>query len=185
MSNTLSDKELVEGMVNNNNVIIEYFLFEKCTSMIHSINYTVYQSKAEVKELINELYLYLQADDWRKLRQFDYRVQLITWLSLLAIRFFCKKQAAIMENESIDNLLIEQRAECIEEQVLHRLEVENLMKRLDNQRYCVVLRKLFLEDVEAKQLADEMGITVDNLYNIKLRALKKMKQIVGKEKKDS
>ena len=181
MRNKLSDKELVEGMVNNNNDIIAYFFFEKCTSMFHSINHTVYQRKAEVKELINELYLYLRADDWRKLRQFDYRVQLMTWVCTVAKHFFLNKQAAMMEYESIEELSYEPRAEHDEDQMYHRLEVENLILGLQNQRYRFVLQKLFLEEVETQQLAEEMGIIVDNLYNIKSRALKNMKQIAGNE----
>ena len=149
--------------------------------MFHHINHQVYDLQAEINELINELYLYLQEDDWHKLRQFDYRIQLITWTTTIAIRFFRKKQAAIMKNEYIDNLLHAQRAECIEEWLHHSLEAENLINKLHNKRYHFVLRKLILEDIEPQKLADTMKITVDNLYNIKQRALQKLIRIVGNE----
>ena len=88
-----------------------------------------------------------------------------------------------MEYESVDNLLHEERVECNEERIHISLEVRNLINRLSNQRYCHVIRKLILEDMEPQKVADEMNISVDNLYNIKHRALKQLSQIVGKEKR--
>jgi DNA-directed RNA polymerase specialized sigma24 family protein len=38
-----------------------------------------------------------------------------------------------------------------------------------------------LEDKEPQEVADEMKITVDNLYNIKRRAMQQLIQIYGKE----
>jgi DNA-directed RNA polymerase specialized sigma24 family protein len=182
MSNELSDKELVEGMINNNHDFIRFFFFEKCTSMFYRINQLVYDKQANINDLINELYLYLQADDWRKLRRFDNRVQLSTWTSVIAVRFFGKKSIEMMKIVPIENIQHELQAKNIEEQILQKLDVKNLLNLLPNQRDQFVLRKLYLEDIEPKVLADEMGITVDNLYNIKRRALQKLFRIVGNEK---
>ena len=183
MSNTFSDRELVEGMIANNETIIRYFFFEKCTSMFHYINHHVYDRQAEINELINELYLYLQADDWHKIKQFDHhQAHLMTWITTIAIRFFQKKKAAMPENESIDDLLHEQKEECSEDWIHQNLEAENLLNRLPNKKYRFVLQKLILEDVEPRILADILRTNVDNLYNIKQRAIKKLAQIVGKEK---
>ena len=185
MDNILSDKELVEGMISNNKSVIQYFFFEKCAPMFHHINRQVYDRQAEIHELINELYLYLQADDWHKIRQLNHRVQLMTWTSTIAMRFFRKKKATIMENEHIDTLPHEQSAACIETLIHQNLEAENLINRLPNRKHRFVLRKLILEDMDPRKLAAKMGITVDNLYNIKRRIIKKLSQIVGKEKKNS
>ena len=48
-------------------------------------------------ELINELYLYLQSDNWYKLRQFDFRSKLTTWLTVVAVRFFQKRKGVLMD----------------------------------------------------------------------------------------
>ena len=43
-------------------------------------------------ELINELYLYLQSDNWYKLRQFDFRSKLTTVVDGCCCTFFSKKK---------------------------------------------------------------------------------------------
>ena len=91
MSNKFSDKELVDGMLNNNKAIIEYFFFEKCTPMFRHLKYHVYFLE-DMNGLINEFFLYLQANNWRKLRQFDHRITLMYWISIIAVRFFAKNR---------------------------------------------------------------------------------------------
>jgi len=182
MSSRYSDSELVEGMINNKDTIIRYFFFEKCTPVFHDINHKVYNRQAEIKELVNELYLYLQANDWRKLKQFDYSTQLLTWVSFIARRFFCKKQDLMIEGEPIENLLCEAGAEDTEEKIHQSIEVENLLNKLPSPKYRLVLRKLYLEDVDPKKLSGRMKIKVENLYNLKRRSIQKLARIVGKEK---
>lgn len=95
-----TDKQLVEGMLANNEKIIRYFLFEACTPMLGFIIKNIFDYKVARDELINELYLYLSEDSWHKLRQFDYRSKLTTWLSVVAIRFFQKKRDELIGNGS-------------------------------------------------------------------------------------
>ena len=183
MRNEFTDKELVDGIISNNNDIIRYFFYEKCTPMFHSINHKVYNRQAEKNELVSELYLYLKANNWHKIRQFDYSTQLLTWVSFIAHRFFYKKRDLMIENEPIDPNILEDRAEDAEEKIYQSVETGNLLKKLLNLKYRFVLRKLFLEDIEPKKLADRMKISVENLYNPKRRAIQKLTEIVGKEKK--
>jgi DNA-directed RNA polymerase specialized sigma24 family protein len=58
------------------------------------------------------------------------------------------------------------------------MDVEYLLNQLRNERYVMSIRRLILEDVEPKDVAEEMGVTVDNLYNIKKRAVAALTQIV-------
>jgi DNA-directed RNA polymerase specialized sigma24 family protein len=81
----------------------------------------------------------------------------------------------VIENES-SSTLYEEKSENIEEQIHRQLDVESLIKRLPNERYGFVIRKLMLEDKEPQEVADEMKITVDNLYNIKRRAIQQLIQ---------
>ena len=175
-----SDREIVNGILSNDTKVIQYFWFEQCTPMFHYIIHKVFDRQAEKNELINELYLYLQTDDWHKLRQFDYRSRLTTWMSVVAIRFFQKKRAALIENESPETLIVE-KAESNEDRIHQKLDVESLINRMPNERYRFVIQKLMLEDKEPQEVADEMGIMVANLYNIKKRAVKELAKIAGKE----
>ena len=50
-------------------------------------------------------------------------------------------------------------------------DIERLFDNMLNKRYVHVIRRLVLEDCEPEQLAQEMNITIANLYNIKRRAM--------------
>jgi RNA polymerase sigma factor (sigma-70 family) len=176
----ISDREIINGILSNDSKIIQYFWFEQCTPVFHYIIYKVLDRQAEKNELINELHLYLQADDWYKLRQFNYRSSLTTWVRVVAIRFFQKKRNRMIENDSPDTLYTETAVNS-EERIHQKLDVESLVEKLPNEKYRFVIRKLILEDKEPQELADKMGITVDNLYNIKRRALVQLARIAGKE----
>jgi DNA-directed RNA polymerase specialized sigma24 family protein len=173
----LSDKEFIDAMLSNDRVAIRLFFFEKCTPVFAYITRHVFNYQVNKNELINELYLYLQHDDWHKLRQFDYRSKLTTWVSVVAVRFFQKKRAGLIENETSEMLLAE-KLEYQDEQIYRKLDVEGLMNRLSSKRYRMVIHRLILKDEEPQELAAEMGITVDNLYNVKRRALQQMGEII-------
>ena len=180
MVNKFSDGELVEGIISNNNYIIQYFFFEQCKPMFHHIVHKIFDRQVERNELINELYIYLQENDWHKLRQFDYRSRLTTWMSVVAVRFFQKKRTELIENESSEALIIE-GMEYNEEKIHQRLDMEKMINSLPNERYRFVIRELIVEDKEPQEVADNMGITVENLYNIKRRALQQLIRSYRKE----
>jgi hypothetical protein len=52
---------------------------------------------------------------------------------------------------------------------------------MPNRRYVYVLRRLVLQETEPKEVAQELGTNVDNLYNIKKRAIAALTDIVLKE----
>ena len=54
------------------------------------------------------------------------------------------------------------------------VDVEKLLNTMPNRRYACVLRQLLLNEVAPERLAQEMNITVDNLYNIKRRAMQQL-----------
>ena len=58
-----SDKELIEGMLTNNERIIRHFFFDACTPMFGYIVKSVFDYQANKDELINELYLFLREND--------------------------------------------------------------------------------------------------------------------------
>ena len=52
-----------------------------------------------------------------------------------------------------------------------RRDFMGVLSDMSNKRYAEVLQFLIAEDMEPQKLADRMGVTVDNLYNIKKRAI--------------
>lgn len=89
-----TDEQLVNGLINNNKKIIEYFFCKKCSKLFTYIVYSIYGGRASLNELVNEFYVYIAADNWRKVRQFDFRSKLMTWIGVVAVRFFQKKKGS-------------------------------------------------------------------------------------------
>jgi RNA polymerase sigma factor (sigma-70 family) len=180
-----SDKEIVDGILIQDEQIVRYFFFEKCIPLFISINSDIFNGHAEPNELINMLYLYLYENNWHRLRSFDgQKSKLITWISKVARRFFAKKLAEMMKKKNEKNTYMQNKLHEEDEQAEQELEpkpkldVETVKSSLSNERYCEVIRRVVIKDEDPQKVADKMGVTVDNLYNIKARALKKLKRII-------
>jgi DNA-directed RNA polymerase specialized sigma24 family protein len=106
----------------------------------------------------------------------------MTWLKYVAVRYFRKQQNKSFEHESDEYLIHIPDSDDIDELISRRFDIERLIGCMSNKVYRTVIRKLVLEEMNPKQLADVMEITVDNLYNIKSRAIRKLAQIAGKER---
>lgn len=177
--NQYSDRDIVEGILSNNPTIIEHFFFRECKPLFVYIIRSVFDGGQEINELVNEFYLYLQHDDWCKVRQFDYRSKLLTWMSVVAIRFFQKKRMLMIEFESIEALYDKNThwhdPDTIQE---HRMDVKTAINKMPNERYRYVIEELELKERDPEELALEMNISVDNLYNIRRRARLQLKTIM-------
>ena len=80
----------------------------------------------------------------------------------------------MIDNESGD-ALIERVAQSeiveTEQKQTAKIDIERLLKVMPNRRYEYVIRRLVLQDAEPQKVADELCTNVDNLYNIKKRAI--------------
>ena len=100
-----TDKQLVDGILKNDKPLIDYFFNEKCSKLFSYIVLNVFDRRIETNELVSELFLYLASNDWYKIRQFDFRSKLMTWVSVVAIRFFQKKREQLIENGPSEPLI--------------------------------------------------------------------------------
>lgn len=168
----MTDQEIIKGLIARDNRITKDFFFVKCQPLFYSIMKLVFSYEVEYEEMVNELYVYLMENDAQKLRDFQYRSSVYQWLKVLAIRFFIKKRAHLIDDKSQETLYSgnNQMASpelemCVEE------DMERLFKAMPTKRYVHVIRRLILEDWQPEKLAEEMVITTANLYNIKRRAM--------------
>ena len=132
----------------------------------------VFDYEVEYDEMANELYVYLMEDDAVKLRNFQYRSSVYQWLKVLAIRFFIKKRARMIDGRSQESPYngCGQTA-APEADKSAEGDLERLFRVMPTKRYVHVIRRLVIEDREPEEVAKEMEITTDNLYNIKRRAM--------------
>ena len=178
--------QLINDLIARDERVTQQFFFKDCRPLFMSIIHYIFQDKAEYDELINELYLYLMEDDARRLRQFEGRSSIYQWLKTTAIRFFLEKRDEMIEKDSEQHLLEQVAATKTIETEPHQtaqIDVTSLLERMPNKRYAYVIKRLVLEDATPTIVAQELDITVDNLYNIKKRAIAVLTAMVLQEQK--
>lgn len=168
----MTDQEIIQGLIERDNRMTEEFFFVKCRPLFHSVMKQVFDYEVDYDEFVNELYVYLMEDDGAKLRNFQYRSSVCQWLKILSIRFFIKKRARMIDNNSHETLYIGSAVACnTNERYSAENDLERLFDAMPSKRYAHVIRRLIIEDCEPEKLAQEMNITTANLYNIKRRAM--------------
>lgn len=174
----MTDQEIVKGLIERDGQLTRDFFFVKCRPLFCSIMNMVFNYEVEYDEMVNELYLYLMEDDAIKLRNFEYRSSVYQWLKILAIRYFIKKRARMIDNASGEPPYDRQDyVAAPESDVAVEYDMERLFEAMPTKRYVYVIRRLMLEDCEPEELAREMSITTANLYNIKRRSMAQLTRI--------
>jgi RNA polymerase sigma factor (sigma-70 family) len=169
----MTDREIIEGLIARDNRVTEEFFFVKCRPLFLNVMKRVFDYEVEYDEMVNELYVFLMADDGAKLRRFEFRSSVYQWLKVLAIRFLIKKRGRMIDDTS-QEALYDGRQQVATPETGNGAAVEDLerlFEAMPTKRYVQVIRRLVLEDWEPEQLAQEMNITTANLYNIKRRAM--------------
>ena len=180
----MTDFQIVESLIARDVEVTQQFFFKSCRPLFLSIIRSVFSYEVDYDEFVNEFYLYLMENDAYRLRQFQGRSSIFQWMKVVAIRYFIAKRDRLIENESQEALsssamqkILVDRAENISA----KIDVENLLSLMPNRRYVYVIRRLILQEVEPKTVAEELRISVDNLYNIKKRAIAALAEIALKE----
>lgn len=167
----MTNKEIINGLIVKDNQITADFFFVKCRPLFYSIIRHIFSYEVDYDEFVNELYQYLMENDAAKLRGFQYRCSLMQWLKVLAIHYFVKKRNMMIKDSTQESLYITNIKENTESVSSARSDLERVFNLMQNKRYVYVIKKLVLEDVKPEQLAQELGVTTANLYNIKRRAM--------------
>ena len=185
---SLDDRELVRLLLENDQDAIEYVFFMRCNGMFAHIVHSVFQSNSSKEELITDCYLFLRENDWERLRQFEFKAGLNTWLTVIAVRFFKKKKISQTKLIAIDpQLIVEtQKNEADDYDIIHemsRLELYQAIDRLSKprERYALLAE---LAGKRAEDIAKEMDCTVAAVYNLTKKARLELKSIMQERKKD-
>ena len=176
------DRQLVAAILNNDIGAIQYFFNEKCSGLFAYIIANVFDNNVPKEDLPQELYVYLAKNDWHKVRQFDFRSKLMTWVTVVAVRFFQKKREVLIEKSSpvvLNDMMWQDQSVGITTD--QRVDLRAALQKMPNARYRKVIEVLDLQDVRPELLAEEMNVTVDNLYNIHRRALVQLRLVMGRK----
>lgn len=172
----MTDQQIIQGLIARDNAITQEFFFERCKPLFYAIIRKVFSYEVDYDEFVNELYVYLMENDAARLKQFEGRSSLYQWVKVTATRFFIKKRDLLIEDLSKETPL-EEEAIMEKPAIASLLDVQRLLDAMPNRRYAMVIRKLMIEEYSPEELATEMHITTDNLYNIKRRAMMQLMQV--------
>lgn len=174
----LSDSEIVEGVLRHDPAVIEYFFIMKCSKLFVYLINSVFDGRVEKEELINELFLYLAESNWKKLREFNFQSSLLTWLTVVATRFFIRKRDLLIENVSSE-ALIRQKLDFPESFIsIDSISLRMAIDIMPNDRYRQVIEMLDLQDLSYEDVATVLDVSVANLYNIHRRAIAQLRCIL-------
>lgn len=180
----MTDKEIIDRLIARDSAVTDEFFFTRCRPLFNSIIRLVFSYPVDFDEFVNEFYLYLMENDAYRLRQFQGRSSIYQWMKVVAIRFFISKRDNMIDDTSKETLLdCDARTETVdfERKTSAKIDIGSLLNQMSNRRYVYVIKRLILDDAEPKVVADELAVSIDNLYNIKKRALAALTEIALNE----
>ena len=170
----MTDQQIIEALIARSETVTRQFFFKSCRPLFQSIIRNVFSYEVDYDELVNELYIYLMENDAYRLRLFEGRSSLFQWLKVTAIRYFIAKRDNMIDTGAEDTLFdsaVQKEGIDTEKAMTAKMDIERLLSLMPNKRYAYVIKRLIQQEAEPKDVAEELGTNVDNLYNIKKRAL--------------
>lgn len=178
------DQQIIEALIARDEQVTRQFFFGNCRPLFLSIIRCVFSYEVDYDEFVNEFYLHLLENDAYRLRQFQGRSTIYQWMKVVAIRYFIAKRDSMIDNKSQETLLdsvVQNETVDNGKKITAKMDIEHLFSLMPNRRYVYVIRRLVLQEAEPKTVAQELKTNVDNLYNIKKRAIAALTEIALKE----
>lgn len=175
-----SDERLVKAVLSGDQDAIVYMFYTKFSATFQYHIYKLFDYKVEVSDLVDEFFLFIYEDNWRRLRSFDSSLSsLSTWISTVSYRFFRDyKRSKIDLNGAIT---ISDKWEKIRGDWVQSIDagimmdIETAIGAIKSERDKEIAKQLFIEDREYEAIAEEFGLTCDYVYTVKNRIIKQLK----------
>ena len=175
-----SDRELVQAVCQNDQQAIMHLFYKKClpTFQYHICNLFPY--KEDFRDLVDELFLYLYEDDWRRLRTFDgTRASLATWMSVTSYRFFKSYKHSKIDSNGLISIsdkwesFVGDWVQSYDAGLM--MDINNAISTITNERDREIAKLIFIEDKEFQVIADRFDLSIDYVYTVKNRLVKQLK----------
>ncbi len=180
----MTDQQIIQSLIARDERVTQQFFFMSCRPLFMSIMRYVFSYEVDYDEFVNEFYLHLMENDAYRLRQFQGRSTIYQWIKVTATRYFIAKRDNMIDMAPKDALFeTPDRGDDFKEerQTTAQMDIERLFLLMPNKRYVYVIQRLVLQEAEPQLVAQELGTNVDNLYNIKKRAIAALTEIALKE----
>ena len=173
------DAQLVAELLAGNEGALHYVFYDHFNPLLKMNAYKAAGTKqVEYDDLVQELYLYLSNNDWEKLRKYNPERPFINWFSVVSYRFFKDFSCSMIDLSNqipISNMNDHQTAFMSNGTIgTIMMDIKHAISKLKPPRDSEILEALLLRDEEPETVAKRHNVTVDNLYNIKRRAIAKL-----------
>lgn len=177
----LSDVKLVDRVISGDNDAIVYFFYERFSATFQYHIYNVFSYYEDIQELVDEFFLYMYEDNWRRLRTFDSsKSSLSTWVSTVSLRFFIKYK--FNKIDSRDVVAINDKWETLKSDWVESqnegvmMDINNAIDKIASERDRNIAKRFFLEDAAPEKIAEEFLLDIDYVYTVKNRIIKDLKR---------
>lgn len=177
------DAQLVADLMAGDSRATSYLIYDHFRPLLRfNAMKASYGKHTTVDDLIQEFYLYLQKDNWDKLRRYNPNLPFDKWLSVVSYRFFKDFCHSMIDSSSEipitnmydDRLLKAGNSRIYDNAMDVAMDIREGIKRLEPERDRRVVEALVIGDEEPAVVAARLGVTVDNLYNMKRRAIARL-----------
>ena len=179
-----SDKELIQAVCNNDQQAIVHLFYKKCLPTFQYHIYKLFPYKEDVRDLVDEFFLYLFEDDWRRLRTFDgSKASLATWMSVTSFRFFKSYKHSKIDSNGLISIsdkwesFVGDWVQSYDSGLM--MDINNAISTITNERDREIAKLLFIEDKEFQSVADRFDLSIDYVYTVKNRLVKQLKAKLG------
>ncbi len=177
------DIRFIEALRCGDNTISRQFFYQEIGGILHRIRAEVFHFQIDFDELVSELYLYLSKDDWAKLHGFESKnnCRLRTWMIPVAWRFFVSSRERLLpQDRYADESGAAPGFSDDDLRVQIAIDVNAVLARMPNRRYADILRLLLIEGYAPQDVADMLGVRLENVYNLKHRAIVQFIELYGR-----
>ncbi len=178
----VNDIAYIEALKKGDGKMCHKFFYEEIVGILHRIRLEVFHCQVDLNEMFNELYLYLSKDNWTKLDGFDGKngCRLRTWMIPVAWRYFMSIREKLLRTENIDDnsgVIRDSVRDDLRIQIA--IDVNAVLSRMPNERYAEIIRLLLIEGYASQDVADMLDMKVENIYNLKHRAINQFIELYG------
>jgi len=174
----LDDRQLVAQIITGDSQIAALFLKQKCAKIFEYVLRTRLKGlNLDVNDLIHDFYIFLQENNWEKLRTFRYESKLQTWINLVASRYLLKKYDKDLKENARKGTQIDGFPSFTDDDhhnKMVRIELVEAIGQLKEKRDQLVLL-LLLQGFDSSEIAEQIGTSANNVYTIKSRAIEKLR----------
>ena len=175
-----SDEKLIRAVYSGDQDAIVYMFYTKFSSTFQYHIYKLFDYKVDVADLVDEFFLFMYEDDWKRLRSFDSsKSSLSTWISTVSYRFFRDYKRSKIDLNGL--ITISDKWETFRGDWVQSidagimLDIDTAIDEIKNERDREIAKQIFVDDREYEAIADEFGLTCDYVYTIKNRIIKQLR----------